>query len=141
MSEKDKIIPYLSDDEIDKLIADVEGKELVQAPAGIERNVLSFIEFKKRRKTAEFSRYCLRVAFGVAAAVVLMCMVPFIPESDVGVSSREEAISNRNTISREEVIEDSVVKSKEEVLTEHSNINYLEETEIFIQSHIDSIFK
>ena len=43
MSDKDKIIPYLSDDDLNKLIMDIEGKELVQAPAGIERNVLSFI--------------------------------------------------------------------------------------------------
>ena len=141
MSDKDKIIPYLSDDELSKLIMDVEEKELVEAPAGIERNVLSFIEYKKRRKTAEFGKYCLRVGCAVAAAIALICIVPFIPDSEARIPSREDAISARNAISREEVMESRYVQSREEVLNKHSNTSYLEETENFIQSHIESWFK
>ncbi len=95
MSVNDKIIPYLSDDELDKLIMDIEGKEQVQAPAGIERNVLSFIEFKKRRKTAEFGMYCLRVGFAVAAAIALVCIAPSISDSGVKMSPREEIVFER----------------------------------------------
>ena len=141
MSDKDKIIPYLSDDELDKLITDIEGKELVQAPAGIERNVLSFIEYKKRRKTIEFSKYCVRVAFAVAAAIALVCIVPFIPETQARIPSREDTVSEMNIVSREEVLEKRPVQSKEEVLKERANNDYLEETEAFIQSHIESLFK
>ena len=141
MSDKDKIIPYLSDDELSKLIMDVEGKELVQAPAGIERNVLSFIEFKKRRKTIEFSKYCVRVAFAVAAAIALVCIVPFIPETQARIPSREDTVSEMNIVSREEVLEKRSVQSKEEVLKEHADNSYLEETEAFIQSHIENLFK
>ena len=141
MSDKDKIIPYLSDDELNKLIMDIEGKELVKAPAGIERNVLSFIEFKKRRKTIEFSKYCVRVAFAVAAAIALVCIVPFIPETQARIPSREDTVSEMNVVSREEVLEKRSVQSKEEVLKEHADNSYLEETEAFIQSHIDNLFK
>ena len=141
MSDKDKIIPYLSDDELNKLIMDIEGKELVQAPAGIERKVLSFIEHKKRRKTVEFSTYCLRVAFAVAAAIALVCIVPFIPETQARIPSREDTVSEMNVVSREEVLEKRSVQSKEEVLKERDNNDYLEETEAFIQSHIENLFK
>ena len=141
MSDKDKIIPYLNDDELSKLIMDIEGKELVQAPAGIERNVLSFIEFKKRRKTIEFSKYCVRVAFAVAAAIALVCIVPFIPETQARIPSREDTVSEMNVVSREEVLEKRSVQSKEEVLKERANNDYLEETEAFIQSHIENLFK
>ena len=141
MSDKDKIIPYLNDDELSKLIMDIEGKELVQAPAGIERNVLSFIEFKKRRKTIEFSKYCVRVAFAVAAAIALVCIVPFIPETQARIPSREDTVSEMNIVSREEVLEKRSVQSKEEVLKEHADNSYLEETEAFIQSHIENLFK
>ena len=141
MSDKDKIIPYLSDDELSKLIMDVEGKELVQAPAGIERKVLSFVEHKKRRKTVEFSTYCLRVAFAVAAAIAIVCIVPFIPETKAGIPSREEAVLTRNVVSREEVLSSRPAPTKEEVLQKNSNTGHLEETEAFIQSHIDSLFK
>ena len=141
MSDKDKIIPYLNDDELSKLIMDIEGKELVQAPAGIERNVLSFIEFKKRRKTIEFSKYCVRVAFAVAAAIALVCIVPFIPETQARIPSREDTVSEMNIVSREEVLEKRSVQSKEEVLKERANNDYLEETEAFIQSHIENLFK
>jgi hypothetical protein len=140
MSDKDKIIPYLSDDELDKLIMDVEEKELVQAPAGIERNVLSFIEYKKRRKTIEFSKYCVRVAFAVAAAIALVCIVPFIPDTKKQIPTREETVLAENVISREEVLEGRSSKSKEEFMKERSNAGYLEGTEIFIQTHIESIF-
>lgn len=141
MSDKDKIIPYLSDDELSKLIMDIEGKELVQAPAGIERKVLSFIEFKKRKKTVEFSTYCIRVAFAVAAAIAIVCIVPFIPETQARIPSREDTVSMRKVVSREEVLEKRSVQSKEEVLKEHADNSYLEETEAFIQSHIENLFK
>ncbi|WP_022765126.1 hypothetical protein [Butyrivibrio sp. XPD2006] len=141
MSDKDKIIPYLSDDELDKLITDIEGKELVQAPAGIERNVLSFIEYKRRRKTIEFGKYCVRVGFAVAAAIALVCIVPFIPDTQTQIPSREDTVSERNVVSREEVLEKRFLQSKEEVLRERASSGYLEETEFFIQSHIESLFK
>ena len=141
MSDKDKIIPYLSDDELDKLITDIEGKELVQAPAGIERNVLSFIEYKKRRKTIEFGKYCIRVGFAVAAAIALVCIVPFIPETQARIPSREDTVSERYVVSREEVLEKRFIQTKEEVLKERAGNGYLEETEFFIQSHIESLFK
>ncbi len=141
MSDKDKIIPYLSDDELSKLIMDVEGKELVQAPAGIERKVLSFVEHKRRRKTVEFSTYCLRVAFAVAAAIAIVCIVPFIPETKANIPSREEAVLTRNVVSREEVLSSRPAPTKEEVLQKNSNTGHLEETEAFIQSQIKNWFE
>ncbi len=141
MNENDKIIPYLSDDEIDKLIMDIEGKELVKAPAGIERKVLSFIEFKKRRKTTEFGMYCLRVGFAVAAAIALVCIVPSIPDAGIKVSSREEVVFNRYAVSRNEVLESRTVPTREEVLKKDNGEGYLEETESYIQTHIKRWFE
>lgn len=141
MSENDKIIPYLSDDDLDKLIMDIEGKELVQAPAGIERNVISFIEHKKRRKTVEFSKYCLRVGFAVAAAIALVCMVPYIPAAGVKVASREAVVRERNVISRDEFLQGKSIMTREEVLKKRSGALDLEKAESYIQSQIQSLFE
>ena len=141
MSDNDKIIPYLSDDELDNLIMDIEGKETVQAPSGIERNVLSFIEFKKRRKREEFGRYCLRVGFAVAAAIALVCIVPFIPDTKARIPSREAAVAERNIMTRDEVLEKKSVLTKEEVLSKQSGAGYLAETEEFLKSQIEGLFK
>ena len=141
MSENDKIIPYLSDDALDKLIMDIEEKELVQAPAGVERKVLSFIEFKKRRKTVEFSTYCLRVALAVAAAIALVCIVPFIPDTGADLPKREQVVTERDAVTREEVLSNRPSPSKEEVLNKSSNTDRLKETENFIESHIKSFFE
>ncbi len=141
MSKNDKIIPYLSDEELDRLIMDIENEEPVQAPAGIERNVLSFIEHKKRIKTAEFGRYCVRVGFAVAAAIALVCIVPFIPDTKAVIPSREDAVMERTVISRDEVLKSKTVMTKQEALSEKSNTGYLLETEEFIKSHIQSLIK
>ena len=139
MSESDKIIPYLSNDELKKLIMETESEVLVQAPSGIETNVISFIERKKRIKTLEFSRYCLRVGFAVAAAIALICIVPFVPDTELGTLSRQDVVLERNAVSREEVLGNRTVKTKEEVLNERSDTGHFAGTESFIQAHIKSL--
>ena len=141
MSDKEKIIPYLSDEELNKLITDIEDEMPVQAPAGIENKVLSFIDLKRRRKNAEFGKYCARVGFAVAAAIALVCIVPFIPDAGVKITPKDSFAASESVISREEILGRKTVRSREEVLNKTSAKGYLEETESFLQSQIENLFK
>lgn len=64
---------YLSDEELERLIADVEQNELVAAPPDLMEGILSGIE---TTTILEFRRYCFRVLTSVAAAVAILFLLP-----------------------------------------------------------------
>ncbi len=109
-------IPYLSDEELQKLIEGAEAETEIKAPDDLESKVIARIESRERKKTVDFATYCLRVGFGVAAAIALLTIVPFIPERQVTlpamddvtvakeIPTREEVLGGRSTLTREEVL-------------------------------------
>lgn len=111
MSDK---IHYLSDEELNKLIADVEDEGLYEAPAELENKVIYTLLERQKKKTLSFAGYCARVGFGVAAAILLLVIVPTIPTlisrdaiefQQQEVPSKEEVLGNSKTPSRQEVLE------------------------------------
>ena len=82
---------YLSDSELDKLIENVEKEGLVNAPDDFMSEVLNNIEdFSEHQKIAsvenhrlanrnilDYSIYCMKVFGSIAAAILIMVMVPF----------------------------------------------------------------
>lgn len=74
---------YMTDDELSKLIADVEEHEIVKAPPGMADAVLDKVA--KRSKIIEYKRFRNRVIASVAAALVIIATVPgwmkLIPET------------------------------------------------------------
>ena len=140
MSEKNVEIPYLTDDELEKLIMDIESEPLVQAPHGIERNVLATIDHWQQKKIVTFYQYCLRVGFAVAAAIALVCIVPFIPYTRAEISSKKDIVVERYVVSKDEVLESRAVKTKEEVLKKGPDGSYFEKTGAFIQTHLKDWF-
>ena len=111
-------IPYLSDDELQMLMADVEAEAPVKAPDDLEEKVIARIVSRERKKTVDFTTYCLRVGFGVAAAIALLCIVPFIPERQVSEPVLNILNTEREIPTRDEVLAGKTVKSREEVLGE-----------------------
>ena len=120
---------YLSDAELENLIEGIETEGLVNAPDDFMSEVLSNIEdISKYRKIEpvpqnrpagknilDYSIYCMKVFGSIAAAILIMVMVPFIRGVEQ-VPDKAEVISRNVTTPREEVISQKPVRSKEEVL-------------------------
>ena len=79
---------YLSDEELEAFITDIEENDLVLAPPELLNQILHTIELSEscikpitsfemqRKKTIEFRKYCLQVITSVAAAIVLVFLLP-----------------------------------------------------------------
>lgn len=94
--KKEKCFEYLSDQELEELIAMVEQKELVAVPPDLEERILTKLEAKEENwkkkymeefsdsrkscteKQKEFRSYCFRVITSVAAAVIMTFTVPSV---------------------------------------------------------------
>lgn len=69
---------YLSDEELLKLIADVEENSLIQAPKRLKSYIFSKIEAKRNRaKMVSMTTYRLKVCVAMAAAIGIFCILPF----------------------------------------------------------------
>jgi hypothetical protein len=135
MSDK---IHYLSDEELNKLMADVEADGLYEAPADIEDKVIYTLVERQKKKNLSFAAYCMRVGFGVAAAILLLLIVPSIPtyvpdesyqRQEIAVPSREEVLGERDK-----------VPSKEEVIAERDK-TYFNEAKQYFDSYLSDLFK
>lgn len=76
---------YLSDEELLKLISDVEQNSMISAPSYLKSDILSKIEdteksmaaAKKKAKTIEFVTYRLKIVVAMAAAIGIFCVLPY----------------------------------------------------------------
>ena len=76
---------YLSDEELLKLIADVEQSSMISAPGYLKSDILSKVEAiekssvtaKKKTKTIDFVTYRLKIAVAMAAAIGIFCVLPY----------------------------------------------------------------
>ena len=140
MTDIDRTMEYLSDDDLNKFIINTENEPQVQAPSYIDRNVLSVIETGERRKILNFRLYCARVGFAVAVAILFVCIVPFVSDLKSNILLNEYA-AEESLDSKEDVLALKPVKTKQEVMKEVNDPGYFEKTEISIRSHIDDLLK
>lgn len=125
------ISDYMSDEELELLIADIEQNELVAAPPDMLEEILERVweseedavsdaeNTTSNRETAysvksftnirEFRRYCFKVCASVAAAVILVFALPVMSENFV-----------TNTTEQEPFIRESRYATKEEALNDQS---------------------
>ena len=106
-------IPYLSDEELQKLMADAEEESTIKAPDDLEDKVIARIVSIERKKTISFTGYCARVGFGVAAAIALLCIAPFASGNRV---IETNTFFTREIPTKDEVLKGKEAKTKEEVL-------------------------
>ena len=117
---------YLSDEELDRLINNVEDEGLIQAPAQIKSEVLRKIDkenpsAKPEKSMAELYRYSAKVVFAIAAALLLLIITPGITDSRDRIPTRDEVISQDRSgtqIKAEEFLsgEKDSVTSREEAI-------------------------
>ena len=93
----------------------------------LEEKVIARIESREKKKTVEFARYCVRVAFGVAAAIALLCIVPNLPKAEVVKPVAESVFMEKEIPTRDQVIGDRKILSREEVLSGAERPNLIDE--------------
>lgn len=125
---------YLSDEELEQLIADVEQNELVAAPPDLVENILAEIEALSRsgeqvpvfdgdeqaskaesnaqevnrNKVREFRRYCFRVATSAIAAVAIVFTLPAFLNAHVpDASARQDIFASAKYATKEEALNDT----------------------------------
>ena len=90
---------YLSDEELNALIAETESEGLVQAPKGLHAEVMKRIDgdpskSQKERK-ADFYKFTYKVVLSVAAALVLLTLLPRTIDTRRPVPTKEEVLKER----------------------------------------------
>ena len=101
---------YLSDEELQKLISDVELNDIVQAPVHLQEKVLDAVSAAdragnvaktKKQKIIEYRLYSLKVALAVAAAIAVMFIVPYVPVAYRDIDLMEKIGSQRDASFRD----------------------------------------
>lgn len=117
-----KIEPsYLSEEELENLIVDIEKNDLVSAPPELLNQVLSVIEEDseqyikdtialeiQQKKTIEFRKYCFQVITSVAAAIAFVFLFP--------TSTQIQKSELPSIPSKDMILARQVIKSKEDIL-------------------------
>ena len=104
---------YLSDEELQKIIMDVELNDMTKAPANLQKKVLDVVDAAdkagniaktKKQKIIEYRLYSLKVALAVAAAIVVMFIVPGVPVANRDFCSMDKTDFQRDVSFREEIL-------------------------------------
>lgn len=139
---------YISDDELEQLICQVEQEELVPAPPDLTERIFEaaglpvqkIMEVKPpAARKKEFFAYCFRVITSVAAAVALVFLLPEMTEwikNNQWTSHRQEAPSMEEVVEavpqKEQIISAKPAPTKEEVLNDSAFLDkVLEEANWF----------
>ena len=94
--QKEYLDSYLSDEELNAMICEIESGDLVMAPPGIKGNVLRKVANKKK----EFVTYCFRVVLSAAAAIVLMFLLP----TNIDITVHDEKIPTKQEVLEKEAL-------------------------------------
>ena len=95
--EKENFDSYLSDEELNAMICEIESGDLVMAPPDIKENVLRKVASKKK----EYVTYCFRVALSVAAAIAIMFLLP----KNIDYTAHDEKIPTKQEILEKEALD------------------------------------
>ena len=90
---------YLSDEELNALIAETESEGLVQAPKGLHAEVIKRIDenpaASQKERQAAFYKFTYKVVLSVAAALLLMTLLPRTIDTRRPVPTKEEVLRER----------------------------------------------
>lgn len=112
---------YLTDEELEQLIADVEVNDLIAAPPGLYEEILTKVEdvskeemhhIEKtmpvtRNKKREYRRYCFQVITSMAAAIAIVFLLPAMRENQNLEVPKEQKIFGASVYeTKQEALED-----------------------------------
>lgn len=131
---------YLSEEELLKLISDIENEDIVKAPPDILENILSQVqaegtdrppaseqkEISLIERRRYFIKYCLRTALSAAAAIALTFSLPYLKGTDgLFRFSFISVTEDPDSMSRDEITAGMNVPDKSEVLSDRPGRNSL----------------
>ena len=140
---------YLSDEELQKLISDVELNDMAEAPVDLQKKVLDEISAlskpgniakTKKQKIIEYRLYSLKVALAVAAAIAVMFIVPCVSAANRYVPFMEKIVSQRDISLKEELFVRKESKNCDEELNEKGFREHLIQKKEKIERKINNIF-
>ncbi len=131
---------YLSDEELLRLMAEVEDEGLVKAPDRIEKNVIREIHIKKKKVTY-FRLYCMRVGLSVAAAIAILFVGPFNPLVQTEVPSRKVVEQSRVVTSKEEAMAERDIMTKEEAIKDKGALEKISDVQLLIENKIEEYLR
>ena len=134
---------YLSDEELEYLMCEIESKDLVFAPPDIQEQVLNVLdetphvitERSNTDKIREFKRYRFRVLATVAAAVVAVFVLP-------RVENLQQHTMPEKPSAKQDFLKKGRYKTKEEALNDSSMLeNMLGNVNIFSDKDKYNLFR
>ena len=134
---------YLSDEELECLMCEIESKDLVFAPPDIQEQVLNVLdetphvitERSNTDKIREFKRYRFRVIATVAAAVVAVFVLP-------RVENLQQHTMPEKPSAKQDFLKKGRYKTKEEALNDSSMLeNVLGNVNIFSDKDKYNLFR
>jgi hypothetical protein len=140
---------YLSDEELQKLISDVELNDMAETPVDLQKKVLDEISAlsksgniakTKKQKIIEYRLYSLKVALAVAAAIAVMFIVPCVSAENRYVPLMEKVVSQRDISLKEELFMRKESKNCDEELNEKGFREHLIQKKEKIERKINNIF-
>lgn len=128
---------YLSDEELNALIFEVEQNDMVMAPPELLDQILIGVENieripaqKKKSTHREFMQYCFRVCASVAATIVMVFIMPeFVYLETAEIPTKQEVLAGEEYATREEVLDDTSFLKK--LLRNIENLSKNREISIF----------
>ena len=111
---------YLTDSELDSLIQDIEQSELVSTPPDLQDQIMEVLnqemhaleERKAREKVIEYKRYRFRVMTTVAAAVLIVFLLPRLE------SLQQQETESARPLTKHEIVMKSRYETKEDALSD-----------------------
>jgi len=135
---------YLTDIELESLIQEIEKSELVSTPPDLQDQIMEawnqemhvLEERKAREKVIEYKRYRLRVMTTVAAAVLVVFLLPRLE------SLQQQEIESAQPLMKHEVVMKSRYETKEDALNDSGVLeNMLGGVNIFADNSRWNLFR
>ena len=139
-----KYMEYLTDAELDSLIREIEQHEMVPSSPDLQEQILAALdqeakaieEQKAREKIIEYKRYRFRVMTTVAAAVLVVFLLPRLE----GLQQQETELSR--PLVKHEIVMKNRYETKEEALSDSGMLeNMLGGVNIFADNNRWNLFK
>ena len=134
---------YLSDEELNKLITEIEEEGEKVAPCSIEESVLAYVDKRNNKKSEKISYYiyCAKVVASMAAAVFILVLLPVVKGSNPNIPSKEDVIVQSESVSREELLSKEDTSQKDEVLNRPTGRERIERLQSELQSKIEELYQ
>ncbi len=134
---------YLSDEELNKLITEIEEEGEKVAPCSIEESVLVYVDKRNNKKSEKISYYiyCAKVVASMAAAVFILVLLPVVKGNNHSIPAKEEVVVQEEPLSKEELLSKEYTGKKDEVLNRPTGRERIERLQSELQSKIEELYQ